>query len=1115
MSKLSRFKKAPAIKLPSKLTVLNQRQRRNRFDEDSEDDDFVKRPEKQSASLRSIESLSTKQDEAVKSYECLTSTSVSEYFVVDQPNEKSQKVPQEALPIKLKADENDEITAKDSCLAQHEKLGKSSGKVKSTKKTHIKVTAVEKLEKEKTETLTLQSSSSSSSTASGGSIDLSSRVFCPFCMKKLGDKLTGTTHVKACAKNLPIEQVYEAIQLQEKQMKEWEKLGLVYPGFASTATASKKQKGGTVASGKGRGRKTKNTPADADLELALALSVSLHEEVESRISKENQFIIENGLENEIELAKIVTDGNSSEKDNFDNEGKYAKSKVEMPASAPAPIPTRRRGKKIPVETLPLYSVGSERKREIIGNRVTKILDDCENVEAEKYYVRDEVLKNIIEVPKRLIPLQNKTGDGGQELSLWKLAECQPETPEESFSVLELKDLSALELSFSCKGNVKQQDEPNPSVSERRFLVSESLSNEQSIATKTIETNSGKQISGQSYFAQPNARSERRGSRFSSKKSSLLKTLSPLIQDVARMLLNQMECDIIIYGREEKPIKCHRFMLSARCPNILNEVIVEESSLKATRCVIPLISYSHKAVQAFLWYIYTGLVESDEELLIEFNLLASTYNVEITKSNKTIITKPAITLCSVEIQTESVLTEDIFTMTENFTSPEKSPAKNTSYNSTSNDLNTTCEDLFKTYDYGVASISLSSPTVAERSNSANSDLANADDDNKSVDLFEDVDYNGEGGFLEEPQPLFDISLERRKSASSFCKEKLRQTQTVADDDDYLQELATPVSSFVSDSIVKKRSRSMSPLLDHSGDLYTATQVAEILKLRLDCGDVPEYTNKAIKKQKLDFSGELDARYDNSDIELEQHRFKEQELVGNDSYNGVIADNYEVLNNDSVVNTCKNNIYIDTPNIANKNGKRIRRSISTPNVSIKTSNGFPNFYNHQERCNLDEYDPLVDACDDSVFANIPDDAFSPKRSQFSPRKISSILNHESSELSQTTSRSMKSFSQRKPISEADTSSSDNSQGKKEGRLKRKGKPTMPKIKLRSGKAQSKANVSQPVPVDQSVVNNDKSPMLNYSLIDTPILKEELRRYGIKPLPRSKAKVLLRHIYKETHK
>jgi len=53
------------------------------------------------------------------------------------------------------------------------------------------------------------------------------------------------------------------------------------------------------------------------------------------------------------------------------------------------------------------------------------------------------------------------------------------------------------------------------------------------------------------------------------------------------------------------------------------------------------------------------------------------------------------------------------------------------------------------------------------------------------------------------------------------------------------------------------------------------------------------------------------------------------------------------------------------------------------------------------------------------------------------------------------------------------------------------------------------SQPQP------DSNRTPLLNYSTIDTPILKGELKKYGLKPQPRSKAKVLLRYIYKETHK
>ncbi|GLH16225.1 Structure-specific endonuclease subunit SLX4, partial [Gryllus bimaculatus] len=53
-------------------------------------------------------------------------------------------------------------------------------------------------------------------------------------------------------------------------------------------------------------------------------------------------------------------------------------------------------------------------------------------------------------------------------------------------------------------------------------------------------------------------------------------------------------------------------------------------------------------------------------------------------------------------------------------------------------------------------------------------------------------------------------------------------------------------------------------------------------------------------------------------------------------------------------------------------------------------------------------------------------------------------------------------------------------------------------------------------QSIKDGDNcvTPMADYSGMDTPMLKKELQKYGLKPLKRKRAKQILRHIYNELH-
>ncbi|XP_047119856.1 uncharacterized protein LOC124802863 isoform X1 [Schistocerca piceifrons] len=54
----------------------------------------------------------------------------------------------------------------------------------------------------------------------------------------------------------------------------------------------------------------------------------------------------------------------------------------------------------------------------------------------------------------------------------------------------------------------------------------------------------------------------------------------------------------------------------------------------------------------------------------------------------------------------------------------------------------------------------------------------------------------------------------------------------------------------------------------------------------------------------------------------------------------------------------------------------------------------------------------------------------------------------------------------------------------------------------------------PVNKSSISEELTPLPDYSTMKTPQLKKELQKYGLKPLKRKQAKLILRHIYNELH-
>lgn len=314
--------------------------------------------------------------------------------------------------------------------------------------------------------------------------------------------------------------------------------------------------------------------------------------------------------------------------------------------------------------------------------------------------------------------------------------------------------------------------------------------------------------------------------------------------------------------------------------------------------------------------------------------------------------------------------------------------------------------------------------------------------------------------------------------------------------------------------KKRLRSDSPLIDDSNQLYTGTQAAAMLELHYAGGsDAQLYTTKAIKKQKLDCSDLKQTNDFNGDCEMEVDNLN----VEGDSVNKWCDDDDAFFNISYNVNSHHQSGLV-TPK---SNLVKSRRSVSTPNLSIVESdlkhNDSP-FYNNQQNPD-NEVDPFWDACDDSVFANIPDEVLMKVKTPrigknhclrnttaaatCASQKSLTPISHTRRRLSP---RNLSKFEDEESLSTTTTTR----KGNKNGRVNNgKAKPP-PKIKL-PRKLQSTKNASQfecnslandssqsqqditksqpppPHPLAESTKSsNSKSPMLNYSLIDTPILK-----------------------------
>ncbi|XP_035706252.1 uncharacterized protein LOC110846046 isoform X2 [Folsomia candida] len=629
MNKLNKYKKPPAIKLPAppKKPVSTTSKKIFEVSSDSEDDDFQKPRSKEFAAparqrknksdeqnniqihitnpkqIKGSDGVgkSRKEKNQSKSITSTSTTITSEYIYV--PDDKKIYIPD-----KNKIPEDDILESpvgqskKRSCKAESPIRNTNNGKKDN------KVHATEENYQEGNIDADLESMSTK--------VAHRPEAVCPFCWKHLTDKLAGSVHIKACAKNLPLNQIFEALQLQEKQIKEWEGLGIAYPGFhggPSSSAAVGSRRGGCANSRTGNkaSRPTRRKKQDPELELAIALSESLHEEVERRKQNENAFIVENDLQGEIEIRPVIQIPNIMVQ--------QTKSKPSKPV---------RRGKRGNLALLPLCTATDSDKKSEIEKRLGTILDESEANcnKHEDFNVRENPSHGLLQLSKRLEKYKIKTSP------LWSLASSASSSFDSprTYSISAVSDAKSrllAELGNSVQtdlGSLKKvHTTSSPESTRPNCVVPEVkiVSNSSRLQNNKCEITPPKVITVDAPNLNNNCKS-----------SSSTPLLSKLSNDLLQIFVNKEMTDLTVYGREEKPIKAHKLIIMARCRKLYSEIVQENTSNgKTVRDIISLTCFSHLAVKAFVKFLYCGKLKPLEgQDFLDVLELGSRYGIQLTE-----------------------------------------------------------------------------------------------------------------------------------------------------------------------------------------------------------------------------------------------------------------------------------------------------------------------------------------------------------------------------------------------------------------------------------------------------------------------------------------------------
>ncbi|CAH1726520.1 unnamed protein product [Aphis gossypii] len=96
-----------------------------------------------------------------------------------------------------------------------------------------------------------------------------------------------------------------------------------------------------------------------------------------------------------------------------------------------------------------------------------------------------------------------------------------------------------------------------------------------------------------------------------------------------MLGSQFMSDITIFSKDEHAIPAHILVLHVQCPDILNDIITEESNTRKSKKMLMWSEYTYEACMAFLELIYSGHEQFiSPEYRDDYLQLVTRYNVQI-------------------------------------------------------------------------------------------------------------------------------------------------------------------------------------------------------------------------------------------------------------------------------------------------------------------------------------------------------------------------------------------------------------------------------------------------------------------------------------------------------
>ncbi|XP_022174461.1 uncharacterized protein LOC111036656 [Myzus persicae] len=389
---------------------------------------------------------------------------------------------------------------------------------------------------------------------------------CPVCLQMI-DLKHFINHVKSCgtSHNLSSEVLIKAVDLQERQAAEREALGL--PKLTKNKDVKFKKKC------------TKQTKlkigSDSNFDLAIAMSMSLQESKEAEIIKESENLLEAGLETEaIEKRKTL-----------ESFGFLSNQ------------PIKSKSKNFYKTNSLLFKQTQEDRQKRITEKVAMILIDCDTLSPETS-LND--CPNIKLRSKYLNKIRNA------DCKLWKK------------SLLEENDV--FEFYVKIVSKFISPSETNGLQNIVRFPVYENTIKQELNTTDEEVINTLHAVLDDSNVLNKHVTSHRIVEN---------KTMSEYSSKWKSMIGSQFMSDITIFSKDEHEIPAHILVIHVQCPDILNDIITEESGTRDSKKMVMWSEYSYEACMAFLELIYSGQEQLiSPEYRKDYLHLVTRYNAQI-------------------------------------------------------------------------------------------------------------------------------------------------------------------------------------------------------------------------------------------------------------------------------------------------------------------------------------------------------------------------------------------------------------------------------------------------------------------------------------------------------